>query len=115
MNTAATFTALVISAPRIRVWRMERTYADDSLVSWVPTSCLLRNMEVHVKGQQATERWLRLDTPTARDDVQSNGQFINVSSNHQRVGEVLLRRPHVAQMCQTLRSGWLLLYSTGTY
>lgn len=88
MNTAATFTALVISTPRIRVWRMERTYADDSLASWVPASWLLCNMEVHVKGQQATDRWLRLDTPTARDGDQSNGRFINASSNQQRVGEV---------------------------
>lgn len=88
MNTAATSTALVISTPRIRVWRMERTYADDSLASWVLTSCLLCNMEVHVKGQQASDRRLRLDTPTARDDIQSNGRFINVSTNHQQVGEV---------------------------
>lgn len=57
---------------------------------------VLRNMEVHVKLQQATDSWLCLDTPTSIDDIQSHHKCIIVLSNQQWVGEVL---QHKASRC----------------
>lgn len=55
---------------------MERTHGDAALAFWVFYAelvvAVLCNMEVHVKRLQATDRWLRLDTPTSRDDIQSS-------------------------------------------